>query len=145
MGCGPIHFCTYHEQLMGLSFSGLPGRKQNFLKMLIKTQQQTNKHSSHRQQPRSHTEFYSRWKLFSKKNYCWILLLNIPAYLLTTENLWDPGPRWEMEHGLRAQTLSRFPPDHSWLAGAELPPDLNKQGCFPLRQSSTLLSRETTS
>lgn len=61
-------------------------------KMLNKNQT-TNKHSTHRQQPSSRAEFYSRWKLFSKKNYCWILLLNLPSYLLTTEIL-DPGERW---------------------------------------------------
>lgn len=95
-------------------------------KMLNKTKQQ-NKHSTHRQQPSSRAEFYSRWKLFSKKNYCCILLLNLPSYLLTTEIL---GPGWEMEQGLRAQTLSRFPPVHSGSAGAELPPDQHKRGCF---------------
>lgn len=58
--------------------------------------------------------------------YYWI-------FLPTSSQLrsyWDPGPGWEMEQGLRAQTLSRFPPVHSGSAGAELPPDQHKRGCF---------------
>lgn len=100
-------------------------------KMLNQTEQETNiAHVGSNQaavQSSTPRGNYSPRKAIAECYY-WIFLPTSSQ----RRTYWDPGPGWEKELGLRAQTLSRFQPVHSGPARAETSPRSEETGLFSI-------------